>query len=141
MRPDHRSVSGPALARRSGLGRVQRTGCLRVRRLRIRWATARVERSGGRMLLRDTRRAFLSIQGPNVAISVRINNYVNVAAAVRRFAEQVNELAQQLGPAPTPTGAAVPIPTQIAQLAQLRDTGVLTNEEFEKKKRQLLDEM
>jgi hypothetical protein len=59
-------------------------------------ATARVERSGARMLFRDTRQAFLTIQGPRVTISVRINNYMNMAASVQRFATQVNELANQL---------------------------------------------
>jgi hypothetical protein len=60
-------------------------------------ATARVERTGARMLLRDTRQRFLVIQGPQLALSVKINNYVNVAASVQRFADQINRVAQTPG--------------------------------------------
>jgi membrane protein YdbS with pleckstrin-like domain len=42
-----------------------------------------------------------------------------------------------VGPPHGPTAAA-DIPTQLAQLAELRDRGVLTNDEFEAKKRELL---
>ena len=104
-------------------------------------ATARVERFGARMLFRDSRRAFLSIEGPHVAIAVRINNYPNVAASVQRFADQINELAHQLAPTSDTAEPHASIPAQLVDLAHLRDTGVLTNEEFESKKRQLLDEL
>jgi hypothetical protein len=104
-------------------------------------ATARIERTGARMLFRDSRQAFLTIQGPHVAVSVRINNYVNVAAAVQRFAAQVNELAQQLAPASAAAGIEVSIPDQIGKLAELRDKGVITDEEFEAKKAELLEQM
>jgi hypothetical protein len=103
-------------------------------------ASARVEQFGARMLFRDTRHAFLTIQGPHVAISVEINNYVNVAAAVRRFVAQVNELAQRLAASRTASPTEPSVPNQIGRLAKLRDEGVLTDAEFEQaKKRRLAD--
>jgi hypothetical protein len=56
-----------------------------------------------------------------------------------RWAEQ--EAAQAAAAAPPPQAAPAGEPDYIAelqQLAQLRDAGVLTNDEFEAKKRQLL---
>jgi hypothetical protein len=104
-------------------------------------ATARVERFGSRKLFRDNRRAFLTIQGPQVAISVDIGNYVNVAASVQRFASEVNELAQRLAPPATRPPHDASVPDQIAELVELRDQGVLTNDEFEAKKAELLQRM
>lgn len=104
-------------------------------------ATARVARRGGRMLFRDTRQWFLTIKGPRVAVVVRIENYVNVAASVRRFAEAVNELASRLPAAPSEQGSVEPTPEQLRRLAELHDSGVLTDEEFEAKKAQLLERM
>ena len=40
-----------------------------------------------------------------------------------------------------PADGGVSIPDQIAQLGKLRDSGVLTEEEFQVKKAQLLDRM
>jgi hypothetical protein len=93
-------------------------------------ARARVERTGGRMLLRDTRRAFLVIQGPQVALSVKINNYVNVAASVGRFAEQINRVAQTLGPDAATGHPDLSVAEQIRQLSELHHRGVLTDAEF-----------
>jgi hypothetical protein len=101
-------------------------------------ASARVEQFGARMLFRDSRRAFLTIQGPQVAISVEINNYVNVAAGVRRFAAQVNELAQRLASATAASSTGPSVPDQIGRLAKLRDDGILTDDEFEQAKKRLL---
>jgi uncharacterized membrane protein YdbT with pleckstrin-like domain len=44
-------------------------------------------------------------------------------------------------PAPAPTVAAPNVPDQIEQLAQLRDAGRITPEEYEQKKSELLDRM
>ena len=107
----------------------------------VRGAAARVEESGARMLLRDTRQAFLTIEGPYVAISVRIDNYYNVAASVQRFAADVNELAQRLGPPPSAGAHAPSVTDQLGELAQLRESGVLTDAEFEAMKAQLLERM
>jgi hypothetical protein len=101
-------------------------------------ATARVERTGARMLLRDTRRAFLVIQGPRVALSVRIKNYVNVAASVRRFAEQINRVAQTLAPDTTCAYPDLSVAKQIRQLTELHDQGVLTDAEFAQAKTRLV---
>ena len=101
-------------------------------------ATARVKRIGARMLLRDTRRAFLMIQGPQVALSVQINNYVNVAASVQRFAEQINRVAQTPGWDTTGAHPDVSVAEQIRQLSELHDQGVLTNAEFTKAKTRLV---
>jgi hypothetical protein len=101
-------------------------------------ATARVERFGGRMFLRDTRRVFLTIRGPRVNVSVEIDRYVGVGAA-QGFAAQVNQIAQELASrAPAPASGS--ITDQIRRLAELRDSGVLTAEEFERAKKRVLAE-
>jgi Short C-terminal domain len=104
-------------------------------------ASARVGRRGGRMLFRDTRQWFLTIEGPHVAIAVGIENYVNVAASVRRFADQVNEVAGRLPAGAAQERAAEATPEQLRRLAELHDEGVLTDGEFEAKKAQLLERM
>jgi len=112
-------------------------------------ATARVDQSGSQRILRDTRQTYLTIEGPKVAIAAKLaSNSGGVVASARKFAAQVNGLAQQFGgpaaAAPQPAPAAAPadsIPDQIAKLAGLRDAGVLTVEEFEAKKKELLDRM
>ena len=49
---------------------------------------------------------------------------------------------ESMGHAGSGSGAAAPsIPQQIAELAQLRDQGHITPEEYERKKAQLLDRM
>jgi hypothetical protein len=101
-------------------------------------ASARVQRFGSRKLFRDNRQAFLTIEGPQVAISTRIANYANVAAAAQRFAQQINELAHGLAPL---AAVQASVPDQLRELAQLREQGVLTDEEFEAKKAQLLQSM
>jgi hypothetical protein len=101
-------------------------------------ATARVERTGARMLLRDTRRAFLVIQGPHVSLSLEINNYVNVAASVRRFAEQINRLAQTLGADTTGSHPDRSLAEQIRRLGELHEQGVLTDAEFAQAKTRLV---
>jgi hypothetical protein len=45
------------------------------------------------------------------------------------------------GVAVTPEPAIVNIPEQISQLASLRDQGILSSEEFEAKKKDLLNRM
>ena len=84
---------------------------------------------------------YLTIEGPEVGISVKLgsNSGLHVGAA-RKFAATVNKLAQQHSPAtaPAPAPAEVPIPDQIGKLAELRDKGALTEDEFEAKKAELL---
>lgn len=109
----------------------------------IRGATARVDQSGSKRIFRDTRQAYLTIEGPEVGISVKLgSNSGLVVSAARKFAATVNKLAQQhspaTDPAPAPAPAEVSIPDQIGKLAELRDKGALTEDEFEAKKAELL---
>jgi Short C-terminal domain len=105
-------------------------------------ATARVDQAGSQRIFRDTRQAFLTIEGPQIAISGAISASHQVTSA-RKFAAKVNMLARQLEPPTTSTPATgeLSIPDQIGKLAELRDKGVLTEGEFEAKKADLLDRM
>lgn len=51
------------------------------------------------------------------------------------------EISASEGPTPTGVAASTDIPEQIRKLGELRDAGVLTEEEFEAKKKDLLDRM
>jgi hypothetical protein len=51
------------------------------------------------------------------------------------------EISASEGPTPTGGAASTDIPEQIRKLGELRDAGVLTEEEFEAKKKDLLDRM
>lgn len=53
----------------------------------------------------------------------------------------VLEAKPEAAPTATPKGSGESIPEQIQKLGQLRDQGILTEEEFAEKKRQLLDRM
>jgi hypothetical protein len=105
-------------------------------------ASARVDQSGSKRIFRDTRQAYLTIEGPQVSISVKLGSSSGVVVgAARKFAAQVNSLAQRLTPSvPTsePTQTETLIPDQIAKLADLRDKDILTEEEFQAKKADLL---
>jgi hypothetical protein len=107
-------------------------------------ATARVDQSGSKRVFRDTRQAYLTIEGPQVSISAKLGSASGLAVgAARKFAAQVNSLAQRLTPA-VPTSGSIQtetqtsVPDQIAKLAELRDKDILTEEEFEAKKAELL---
>jgi hypothetical protein len=82
----------------------------------------------------------MTLPMPAVTLSVRINNYVNVAASVRRFAEQINRIAQTLGPHTTGAHSDVSVAEQIRQLTELHDHGVLTDAEFVQAKTRLVGE-
>ena len=105
-------------------------------------ATAHVDQSGSQQGFRDTRLAFLRIEGPGVAISVTLSPKSGIMVnSARKFAAQLNQLSQRLTPATAPAPAPVlehdPV-EQIRKLAELRDQGVLTSDEFEAKKADLL---
>jgi hypothetical protein len=55
-----------------------------------------------------------------------------------RWAEQEEQAYQQQAAAAPPPAAEPDYMAELQELAKLRDTGILTNEEFEAKKRQLL---
>lgn len=72
---------------------------------------------------------------PNFAQFVRTDEY---RQAFRYIVDVIN---QQIALAHAPTPAAPSIPEQIQQLARLRDAGVITHQEFETKKAELLSRM
>jgi hypothetical protein len=111
----------------------------------VRGATAKVDQSGSQRILRDTRQTYLTIEGPHVSIAVTVasNNRMAVSQA-RRFAASANRLAQQLGGsqiAATSRAANTDVPEQIKKLADLRDQGILSSDEFEAKKTELLSRL
>ena len=128
-------------------------------------ATARVDSSGSKQRLRDTRRVVLRIDGPRVDISAVLPaGAFRVHEKAREFAATVNEMAMRLadptrltGPTPraTPTPVVDPRPAQagpwppsspptedlldyLERLGRLRDSGVLTEDEFQAQKARLL---
>jgi hypothetical protein len=122
-------------------------------------ATARVDSSGFQRRLRDTRRVVLTIEGPRVAISAELPaGAPRVHEEARRFAATVNEMAMSLAgltPHAEPAPVDHPDPAQTAlsppgapptadlldyleRLGRLRDSGVLTEDEFQAQKARLL---
>jgi hypothetical protein len=135
-------------------------------------ASARIERSGEKQLLRDTRKVLLIIDGPSVAIVASLP--VNARPMLKRaeeFAALVNEVCTELdGSAPAPAVRSAPDPPktidqsmqldtsvpvaggptdstlmsmdaligQLERLGKLRDSGVLTEDEFQAEKTALL---
>ena len=77
-------------------------------------ATARVDSSGSKHRLRDTRRVVLTIEGPRVAISAVLPaGAFRVHREAREFAATVNEMATRLAeptPLAEPTSLAEPTP-------------------------------
>jgi ribosomal protein L7/L12 len=107
-------------------------------------ASAHVDQSGSKRVFRDTRQTYLTIEGPNVSISQNLgsNGGPSVTKA-RQFAAKVNEVSQLIGSGPeAPAAVADAQPDAVEQsrrLSELCDQGVLTREEFEAKKAELLD--
>lgn len=135
-------------------------------------ATARIERSGEKHRLRDTRKVVLRIEGPNVAIAAPLPPAsIQVYRQAQQFVAQVNEISSVAdGSAPPPavqpaadppqsTGQSTDIDTsarasagaeeaylrsmdvvigQLERLGKLRDSGVLTEDEFQEQKAALL---
>ncbi len=122
-------------------------------------ATARVDSSGSHHRLRDTRRVVLTIEGPRIAISAKLPaGAPRVHREARRFAATVNEMAMSLagltpraepapvdhpGPARTALSPPGSPPTAdlldyLERLGRLRDSGVLTEDEFQAQKARLL---
>lgn len=135
-------------------------------------ATARIERSGEKRRLRDTREVVLRIEGPRVAIAAALPaNAFHVHRQAEEFAAQVNAMSNQVdGSAPGPAlrpvpdspeaiDPSMPVDTSVAaaeavdgstlaamdvligqleRLGKLRDSGVLTEAEFQAQKTTLL---
>lgn len=81
------------------------------------------------------------IDGPDFQWRIEYPPQLDLGGA-RKFVTAVNTAARSAaGPAATPATALVPSPDpmeQLRKLAELRDAGIVTNEEFEAKKAQLL---
>lgn len=135
-------------------------------------ATARIERTGEKHRLRDTRKVVLRIDGPNVAIAAPLPPAsVQGYRRAQEFVAHVNEISNKVdGSAPAPAAqsaadppksidqtmevdSSVPAATgareadersmdvligQLERLGKLRDSGVLTEDEFQEQKTTLL---
>jgi hypothetical protein len=135
-------------------------------------ASARVERSGERRRLRDTRKVVLRIEGPSVAIAASLPaNALHLHEQAEEFVAHVNEVSNDVDgwasapavrSAPDPPKAidqSIPLDTSVSgtasaydatlesldaltarleRLGKLRDSGVLTEDEFQAQKRALL---
>lgn len=88
---------------------------------------------------KDGAQRFEDIQNPSgVQNEIYQQMEANEVKSARRAADAIVEAQSGAG---RPEGGGVSIPDQIAQLSKLRDSGVLTEEEFQAKKAQLLDRM
>lgn len=84
-------------------------------------------------LLRGVARTAV-VAGTATAVSNRVSR-----RQANRWAAQEQEQYQQQEPAPQPTSSGSDdTVAQLQQLAQLKDQGILTQEEFDAKKKQLL---
>ena len=83
------------------------------------------------------RQTFTDIRKPNL---VQNEIYRQVEGLEERKLQRLGEAASG-GAAAAAAAAAPSIPEQIEKLDQLRRQGVVTDEEFEQKKRELLDRM
>jgi len=135
-------------------------------------ATARIERSGEKHRLRDTRKVVLRVDGPSVAIAAPLPaNAFQLHRHAEEFVAQVNEMSNEVdgsAAAPAVRSAQDPPKTihqsmqvdssvsaaagaheadllsmdvligQLERLGKLRDSGVLTEGEFQEQKTALL---
>jgi Short C-terminal domain len=135
-------------------------------------ATARLEKSGEKHRLRDTRKVVLRIDGPDVAIAAPLPpGAFQLHRYAEEFVAQVNEISNVVGgSAPAPAAHSAPelpkttdrpiqadssVPAaagpgsadlvsmdmmigQLERLGKLRDSGVLTEDEFQEQKTALL---
>ena len=135
-------------------------------------ATARIDRSGEKNRLRDTRKLVLRIDGPGVAIAAPLPPAsIQFTRYAEAFVAQVNEIANEVvGRAPAPAVTSAPDPPrtidhampvngsvhakavahepdlasmdvligQLERLGKLRESGVLTEDEFQEQKTALL---
>jgi Protein of unknown function (DUF2510)/Short C-terminal domain len=102
-------------------------------------ATARVDATGSKRLVRDTRQLFLTIEGPDISVAVKVgSNNALVHKAAREFAAKVNSKAMQLGQQAEVNTPQVDVLEQLERLGRLRDSGVITEHEFASQKARLL---
>jgi len=88
---------------------------------------------------KDGAQRFEDIQNPS---GVQNEIYQQIEANEVKGAHRISSaIVEAQGSADRTNDAGVSIPDQIAQLGKLRDSGVLTEDEFQAKKAQLLDRM
>lgn len=87
----------------------------------------------------DTRELYLLVEGDGWAIAVPVDP--DQGAKARAFAARINAAASAARPADEPARSAVDIPDQIRKLGELRASGLLTGDEFEAKKSDLLERL
>ena len=82
-------------------------------------------------------------KGPNITFSasekMRITNIQKSAA--QKFVEHVRSKIEDTAQSNAPSESTLDLPDQIRKLAELKDQGILTEEEFESKKKELLAKM
>lgn len=135
-------------------------------------ATARIEKSGEKHRLRDTRQVVLRIDGPSVAIAASLPPAAfQLHRHAQEFVAQVNAMSNEVNGSPrTPAVRSAPDPPppidqsmqvdssipaaagapeadlesmdmligRLERLGKLRDSGVLTEDEFQEQKTALL---
>jgi hypothetical protein len=74
--------------------------------------------------------------GTAAVVSGSVQHHQQQKYAAQDAQAQQDEMAQQ--PAPAPAAAEPDLNAQLTQIAQLHDSGILTDEEFAAKKAQLL---
>jgi hypothetical protein len=87
-------------------------------------------RAGGRMQARQTYRTMSRMQ--------RRRSYVESKTGMREDFSSRDEPAEVAAPAPAPAAPEPEYVGELERLAQLRDQGILSEEEFEAKKKQIL---
>jgi hypothetical protein len=87
-------------------------------------------RAGGRMQARQTYRTMSRMQ--------RRRSYVESKTGMREDFSSRDEPAEAAAPAPAPAAPEPEYVGELERLAQLRDEGILSEEEFEAKKKQIL---
>jgi hypothetical protein len=87
-------------------------------------------RAGGRMQARQTYRTMSRMQ--------RRRSYVQDKLGTREDFGSREEPAEAAAPAPAPAAPEPEYVGELERLAQLRDQGILSDEEFEAKKKQIL---
>jgi hypothetical protein len=87
-------------------------------------------RAGGRMQARQTYRTMSRMQ--------RRRSYVESKTGMREDFSSRDEPAEAAAPAPAPAAPEPEYVGELERLAQLRDQGILTDDEFEAKKKQIL---
>jgi hypothetical protein len=85
---------------------------------------------GGRMQARQTYRTMSRMQ--------RRRSYVESKTGMREDFSSRDEPAEAAAPAPAPAAPEPEYVGELERLAQLRDQGILSEEEFEAKKKQIL---